>query len=126
MLAYAVFVLGFNYVNFDTPQYAWKLAIETWVMIIFITWILWNTGTIQSPLLNLYLLVVISSAITLDKVTTTLEIILIFAVYVFFSALKAALNMTWQGSVRLWSISRLLFWLPISLQCWPLMFTTAK
>ena len=55
-------------------------------MIIFITWILWNTGTIQSPLLNLYLLVVISSAITLDKVTTTLEIILIFAVYVFLGA----------------------------------------
>lgn len=83
MLAYAVFVLGFNYVNLDTPQYSWKLAIETWVTIVFITWVLWNTGNINSPLLNLYLLVIISSAIALDKMTTTLEIILIFAFYVF-------------------------------------------
>ena len=74
MLAYAVFVLGFNYINLDTPQYSWKLAIETWVMIIFITWVLWNTGNIASPLLNLYLLVIISSAIALDKMTTTMEI----------------------------------------------------
>ncbi len=83
MLLYAVFVLGFNYVNLDTPQYSWKLAIETWVMIVFITWVLWNTGNVNSPLLNLYLLVIISSAIALDKITTTLEIILIFAFYVF-------------------------------------------
>jgi diguanylate cyclase (GGDEF)-like protein len=83
MLLYAVFVLGFNYVNLDTPQYAWKLAIETWMMIAFITWVLWNTGSINSPLLNLYLLVIISSAITLDKITTMLEIVLIFAFYVF-------------------------------------------
>ena len=83
MLLYAVFVLGFNYVNLDTPQYSWKLAIETWVMIAFITWVLWNTGNINSPLLNLYLLVIISSAIALDKITTTLEIILIFAFYVY-------------------------------------------
>ena len=52
-------------------------------MIVFITWVLWNTGNINSPLLNLYLLVIISSAITLDKVTTTLEIVLVFAFYVF-------------------------------------------
>lgn len=31
MLAYAVFVLGFNYVNLDTPQYAWKLAPGNWL-----------------------------------------------------------------------------------------------
>ena len=52
-------------------------------MIGFITWVLWNTGNINSPLLNLYLLVIISSAITLDKITTILEIILIFAFYLF-------------------------------------------
>lgn len=83
MLVYAVFVLGFNYINLDTKQSAWKLAIETWVMIAFITWVLWNTGNINSPLLNLYLLVIIASAITLDKLTTILEIILIFLFYIF-------------------------------------------
>lgn len=86
MLAYAFFVLGFNYfnyVNLNNLQYTWKIAIETWVMIFFITWVLWNTGDVESPLLNLYLLVVIASAITLDKVTTFLEIMLIFAFYIF-------------------------------------------
>jgi len=47
-------------------------------------------------LLNLYLLVVISSAITLDKVTTTLEIILIFAVYVFLGA-KSGIEYDMEG-----------------------------
>ena len=81
MLAYAVFILGFNYMNLNTPQYAWKLAVETWVMILFITFILWNTGNIDSPLLNLYLLVIIASSITLSKSITILEIILIFIFY---------------------------------------------
>jgi len=83
MLVYALFVLGFNYVNLDTPQYSWKLAFETWVMIGFITWVLWNTGNVDSPLLNLYLLVIISSAIALDKMTTILEVVLIFIFYIF-------------------------------------------
>ena len=38
MLVYAVFVLGFHYINLDTQQSSWKLAIETWAMIAFITW----------------------------------------------------------------------------------------
>ena len=65
------------------PQYSWKLAFETWVMIGFITWVLWNTGNVDSPLLNLYLLVIISSAIALDKMTTILEVVLIFIFYIF-------------------------------------------
>ena len=81
MLVYAIFVLGFNYMNLNTPQYAWKLAVETWVMIFFITFILWNTGNVDSPLLNLYLLVIIASSITLSKSVTILEIILIFIFY---------------------------------------------
>jgi len=54
MLVYAVFVLGFHYINLDTQQSSWKLAIETWAMIAFITWMLWNTGNVNSPLLNPY------------------------------------------------------------------------
>lgn len=87
MLAYAVFILGFNYMNLNTPQFAWKLAVETWVMISFITFVLWNTGNIDSPLLNLYLLVIIASAITLGKAVTILEIILIF-IFFFYLAVR--------------------------------------
>ena len=45
-----------------------KLALETWVMIVFITWVVWYAGRIRSPLLNLYLLPVIASALILGKV----------------------------------------------------------
>ena len=91
MVLFAIFVLVFHYVNYDSPQYYWKLALETWVMIVFITWVLWNTGSIDSPLLNLYLLVIISSAITLGKMVTFLEIALIGSFY-FFLAVKDNLD----------------------------------
>lgn len=86
MVAFAVFVLGFHYLNFFTLPARWKLAIETWVMIIFLTWILWNTGKIESPLINLYLLVIIASALTLGKLITFLEILLIASVYFYLGA----------------------------------------
>lgn len=81
MVAFALFVLGFHYLNANQLQQRWKLALETWVMIGFITWVIWNTGGVQSPLMNLYLLVIIISAITLGKVVTLLEIGLIGAFY---------------------------------------------
>jgi diguanylate cyclase (GGDEF)-like protein len=81
MVGFAVFVLGFHYINANAQQKRWKLALETWVMILFITWVIWNTGGVQSPLINLYLLVIIISAITLGKIITLLEILLIAAVY---------------------------------------------
>jgi diguanylate cyclase (GGDEF)-like protein len=81
MVGFAVFVLGFHYINANAQQKRWKLALETWVMILFITWVIWNTGGVQSPLINLYLLVIIISAITLGKIITLLEILLIGAVY---------------------------------------------
>jgi len=80
---YAAFILAFHYVNFYRRESHWKVAIETWVMIVFITWVVWFTGAMQSPLLNLYLLPVITSALALGKLATLLEIGLITACYVF-------------------------------------------
>ncbi|MBN4053437.1 GGDEF domain-containing protein [Haliea sp. AH-315-K21] len=82
MELFGAFILGFHYVNFNLPHFKWKLAVETWVMILFITLAVWNTGNVDSPLLNLYLLVIISSSITLGKAITIAEIVLISAVYV--------------------------------------------
>lgn len=83
MVCFAVFVFVFRYLNFKSAETHWKLALETWVMIGFITWVLLYTGRNESPLLNLYLLVIITSGLTLGKVTTLLEFALITCIYLY-------------------------------------------
>lgn len=79
---YAAFVMSFRYANFYRSESRIKIAIETFGMLVFITWVLWFTGKLQSPLLNLYLLVIITSALTLGKLATMLEMALIIACFV--------------------------------------------
>jgi len=80
---YAALVMGFRYTNFYRRETRWKIAIESCAMIAFITWVLWCTDRLASPLLNLYLLPVITAALTLAKLTTLVEIGLIGACYIF-------------------------------------------
>lgn len=54
-----------------------KLIVESWSMVIFITGVLWFSGKSSSPLLNLYLLPIILSALTLGRVITLLQIAVI-------------------------------------------------
>jgi diguanylate cyclase (GGDEF)-like protein len=81
MVSYTSFVLLFRYFSFQTRETRLKLAIETWTMIGFITVVLSHTGYTESPLLNLYLLVIIACAITLGKLMTLLEVLLIACCY---------------------------------------------
>ncbi|MBI2993705.1 MAG: GGDEF domain-containing protein [Gammaproteobacteria bacterium] len=81
MGAFAAFILSFRYLNFYRREARWKIALETWAMIGFITWTLMYTGKIESPLLNLYLLVVITAGLTLGKLMTLLELLLITTCY---------------------------------------------
>jgi diguanylate cyclase (GGDEF)-like protein len=74
---YAAFIMSFRYANFYKSESRWKIAIESLGMIAFITWTLWFTGRLESPLLNTYLLVIITSSLTLEKVTTLVELCLI-------------------------------------------------
>ncbi|MDH3900616.1 MAG: GGDEF domain-containing protein [Gammaproteobacteria bacterium] len=83
LVCYSGLVMVFRYLNFHARETRWKLAIETWVMISFITTILWHTGMVESPLLNLYLLVIIACAITLGKIMTLLEVALIACCYLY-------------------------------------------
>jgi diguanylate cyclase (GGDEF)-like protein len=83
MVAFAGFVLLFRYFRCCAREARWKLAIQTWGMIVFITFVLFCTGKTGSPLLNLYLLVIIACAITLGRVMTMLEVLLIAACYLF-------------------------------------------
>lgn len=78
---YAGFVLAFQYWNFFRETRQWKIAFQTWAMILFISWLIWFTGKLQSPLFNLYLLPVLASAITLGKTVTLLEVGLIFSIF---------------------------------------------
>ncbi len=83
LILYSLFVIGFHYFNVHRTESRWKLAIETWVMIVFITWILYHTGRLESPLTNLYLLTIVTSALTLGTLITLLELALIAACYIF-------------------------------------------
>jgi len=88
MLSYAAFVLVFRYLNVLTHETRWKIAVETWVMITFISTVLACTGLVESPLLNLYLLVIIACAITLGKIMTLLEVMLIACCYLYMGYLS--------------------------------------
>lgn len=98
---FAAFVLAFHYVNFYRQETRWKLVIETCAMIGFITWIVWFTGKLESPLLNLYLLTVITSALTLGKAVTLLEMGLITGCYVFLGYSESKISLFaltyWSG-----------------------------
>src|SRR5688500_10233661 len=80
---YAALVITFRYANFYRRETRWKIALETWGMIAFVTWVLWFTDRLASPLLNAYLLAVITSALTLGKATTLVNVALIAACCIF-------------------------------------------
>src|SRR5512134_1000098 len=79
---YAALVMSFRYANFYKRETRWKIAFETLGMIAFITWVLWYTDRLESPLVNLYLLPVITSALTLGKLATLANVGLIGACYI--------------------------------------------
>ena len=83
MVCYTASVMVFRYLKLLTRETRWKLALETWLMVAFISLTLWHTGMVESPLLNLYLLVIIACAITLGSAMTLLEVILIAVCYLY-------------------------------------------
>jgi len=82
MFFFAAFVLAFHYINFYSSDKPGKLMAECLVMTAFITWVLFYTGRLDSPLLNLYLLVVITSALALGRNATLLLVALIAGCHV--------------------------------------------
>lgn len=83
---YAALVMSFRYANFYKRETRWKIAIETLGMIAFITWVLLYTERLASPLVNAYLLPVITSALTLGKLATLANVGLIAACYILLGA----------------------------------------
>lgn len=101
MTLYALLIMGFRYAHFFKQESRWKLAVETWIMTAFITWALWHTGQLDSPLLNSYLLVIITSALALGKVTTLLELALIAACFILLGGQSAreAMSATYLAGI---------------------------
>src|SRR5437868_817325 len=80
---YAALVMIFRYANFYRRETRWKIALEAIGMMAFVTWVLWSTDGLASPLLNAYLLPVITAALTLGKVFTLLSVAVIGGCYLF-------------------------------------------
>ena len=98
IMIYAAFVIGFRYFNVYRDESRWKLAIETWAMLIFITWVLYYSGRLESPLVNLYLLCIITASLTLGKLVTMLEMALVVACYVFLGYSSTQDSLFWLSN----------------------------
>ena len=100
LVVYAAVTLLFLFTPLFRSNSVLRLALESLVMVGFITVVLWQTGKAQSPLFNLYLLPIITSALTLGRLITLLEMILICACYVLLSFLG-----TDGGTVRIFTFA---------------------
>jgi diguanylate cyclase (GGDEF)-like protein len=87
---YAAMVMSFRYANFYRRETRWKIAFETWGMIAFVTWTLRFSDGLANPLINAYLLPVITAALTLGKLTTLSIVGLIAACYIYLGDVSAA------------------------------------
>jgi diguanylate cyclase (GGDEF)-like protein len=86
LIAFASFICFIHYIWRSHDGKRWKLALNTWVMILFITSVVWQTGKLASPLLPLYFIVIMLAATTLGMLTTMLEAVLITVCYLLFAA----------------------------------------
>ncbi|PXX99967.1 hypothetical protein CR157_04190 [Halomonas sp. LBP4] len=77
--AYFGFSLVASRLSFFGERQRWLLAMHTWVMIGFITWFLYRTEGVTGPMMSLYLLAVVTSALTLGVLATLLEVVAIAA-----------------------------------------------
>jgi len=111
LISFAVFIFLFHYYGVHKIHSRWKLAIETWAMIAFITLVLWHTGKIESPLLSLYFLVIITAASTLGKNTTLLEVGLISVCCLFLSLSLSPITILSLSQASGFLIQLFPFWL---------------
>jgi diguanylate cyclase (GGDEF)-like protein len=85
MGAFALAIILFRARVFFPGRSRMRLVVESWTMVAFITGVLWLSGKAASPLLNLYLLPVILSALTLGRVVTLLQVAAIVACHLLLS-----------------------------------------
>jgi diguanylate cyclase (GGDEF)-like protein len=90
--AFVVAIVAFRSRRFFPRRTRTRLLIESWSMVIFITGVLWFTGKSSSPLLNLYLLPIILSALTLGRLVTLLQVAVIAICHLLLAAAAPGLD----------------------------------
>ena len=90
--AFGVAIVAFRSPRFFPRHSRTRLLIESWSMVIFITGVLWFTGKSSSPLLNLYLLPIILSALTLGRLVTLLQVAAIAICHLLLAASTPSLD----------------------------------
>ena len=96
LVAFAGFILLFRYSGLFKRQTRFKLGFEALAMVAFLTAVLTQTGSAKSQLINLYLLPIITAALTLGKEATVLVVTLVCACYLMLA--------TWAGGVNALSL----------------------
>lgn len=87
LVGFAVFILLFRYAKPLRRGTRFKIAFEILVMVAFLTAVLSEAGGETNPLVNLYLLPIITAALALGKVATVLVVCLVCVCYVFLATL---------------------------------------
>ncbi len=81
LLGFAAFVLVFRYARPFAAKMHIKLTVEILGMFAFLTAVLALAGGVRSPLINLYLLPIVTAALALGKRATALVVVLVCACY---------------------------------------------
>src|SRR6202041_1107914 len=90
--AFVAAIVAFRARRFFPRRTRTRLLIESWSMVIFITGVLWFTGKSSSPTLNLYLLPIILSALTLGRLVTLLQVAVIAACHLLLASATPGLD----------------------------------
>ncbi|HZF31835.1 MAG TPA: GGDEF domain-containing protein [Gammaproteobacteria bacterium] len=81
LVAFAAFVLAFRYMRPFARRIRIKLTIEILTMLAFLTAVLAVSTGVRSPLVNLYLLPIVTAALALGKRAAALVVVLVCACY---------------------------------------------
>jgi diguanylate cyclase (GGDEF)-like protein len=99
--AFVLAIVAFRARRFFPRRTRTRLEIESWSMVLFITGVLWFTGKSESPLLNLYLLPIILSALTLGRLVTLLQVAVIALCHLLLAAATPSLDVMSLGYASL-------------------------
>ncbi|MFI4890217.1 MAG: GGDEF domain-containing protein [Steroidobacterales bacterium] len=80
-IAFLAAIVAFRSQRLFRSRTRLRLSVESWSMMVFVTGVLLLTGRSASPMLNLYLLPVILSALTLGRLTTLLQVAVIGVIH---------------------------------------------
>ncbi|MBN2809328.1 MAG: diguanylate cyclase [Deltaproteobacteria bacterium] len=111
MLAFTGVVLVFHYSGLQKYAGRWKTWLEALIMTGVVSYVVWHSGRIVSPLLSLYLLVIIVSATTLGLKPTLLHAAVITVIYMFMAFAPATITSLGISQARLHLLQLFPFWL---------------